>query len=107
MSDQPKPVLWVACTAAGRSPNEMGGQAKPDPEAMEDIKQKLEEELGDSYEIVVADDKLRLLDASEVRELLQDLTEQAQQFAHEDALFTAAGGDELPEDDSAAGGGGD
>jgi hypothetical protein len=85
-----KPVLWVSCTAKGRGPQEMGGGHKPDGEALEQIKDELEEQMGDRYEIVVADDKLRLLDADEIRDLLKDLQEQASQFAHEDALFEAA-----------------
>jgi len=97
MPEGTKPVLWVSCTAAGRGPQEMGGDHKPDQEALAEIKQELEEQMGDRYEIVVADDKLRLLDADEVRSLLQDLTEQAQQFAHEDALFEAATGDDEQE----------
>lgn len=92
-----KPVLWVSCTAAGRSPQEMGGEQKPDTDSLAEIKEELEEQMGDRYEIVVADDKLRLLDSDEVRELLQDLTEQAQQFAHEDALFEAATGEDSEE----------
>lgn len=90
MPEGTKPVLWVSCTAAGRGPQEMGGEHKPDQEALGEIKQELEEQMGDRYEIVVADDKLRLLDSEEVRSLLNDLMEQAQQFAHEDALFEAA-----------------
>lgn len=90
MTGETKPVLWVSCTAAGRGPQEMGGDHKPDQEGLAQIKEELEEQMGDRYEIVVADDKLRLLDADEIRTLLQDLQEQANQFAHEDALFDAA-----------------
>ena len=90
MTDGPKPVLWVSCTTAGRTRQEMGGDPKPDQESLAEIKEELEEQMGDRYEIVVADDKLRLLDAEEIRELLKDLQEQAAQFAHEDALFEAA-----------------
>jgi hypothetical protein len=88
--DDPKPVLWVSCTEAGRGPQEMGGSRKPDAEHLEHVEQKLEEHMGDRYEIVVADDKVRLLDAEEVRDLIQDLQEYAAQFSHEDALFEAA-----------------
>lgn len=99
MPDQPKPVLWVACTSAGRTRQEMGGQPKPDQESMAALKEDLEEHLGDSYEIVVADDKVRLLDAEEIRSLIQELQEYAGQFAHEDALFQAASeGDEDEQD---------
>ena len=96
MSDQQgaKPVLWVSCTAKGRGPQEMGGGHKPDTESLEAIKNELEEQMGDRYEIVVADDKLRLLDAAEIRDLLKDLQEYAGQFAHEDALFEAASGED-------------
>jgi len=85
-----KPVLWVSCTEAGRGPQEMGGSSKPDAEHLEQVKQELEEQMGDRYEIVVADDKVRLLDAEEIRSLIQDLQEYAAQYSHEDALFEAA-----------------
>lgn len=94
MTGETKPVLWVSCTAAGRGPQEMGGDHKPDEESLASIKEELEEQMGDRYEIVVADDKVRLLNDDEVRSLLQDLTEKAQQFANEDALFEAATGDD-------------
>ena len=85
-----KPVLWVSCTESGRGPQEMGGRSKPDGEHLEQVKQELEDQMGDRYEIVVADDKVRLLDAEEIRSLIQDLQEYAAQYSHEDALFEAA-----------------
>jgi len=90
MTDETKPVLWVSCTDAGRGPQEVGGGSTPDQSSMAEIAEELEEQMGDRYEIVVADDKVRLLDADEVRSLLQDLTERAEQIAHEDALFEDA-----------------
>lgn len=94
-SDESKPVLWVACTSAGRKRTSMEGDVRPDEESLGQLKEELDEQLGDRYEVVVADDKVRLLDAEEVRELIQDLQEYAAQFAHEDALFEEAqeGGD--------------
>jgi len=92
--DDTKPVLWVSCTEAGRGPQEMGGSSKPDAEHLEQVKQELEAQMGDRYEIVVADDKVRLLDAQEIRSLIHDLQKHAAQFSHEDALFEAAQDDE-------------
>ena len=89
----PKPVLWVSCTSAGRTRTSMDGDVQPDDEHLEQVKEELEEQMGDRYEIVVADDKVRLLDAEDIRSLLQDIQEHAAQFAHEDALFEAAGGE--------------
>lgn len=104
MTDGAKPVLWVSCTAAGRGPQELGGDTKPDGENLAEVKQELEEQMGDRYEIVVADDKVRLLDAEEIRTLISDLQEYAAQFSHEDALFEAAGGGEKQDEGEGPGG---
>jgi len=90
MPDEPKPVLWVSCTTQGRTPQELDGPAKPDADHLEYLAAELENQFGDRYEIVVADDKVRLLDAAEIRCLIEDLQDYAAQFRHEDALFEAA-----------------
>lgn len=89
MSEEPKPVLWVSCTTRGRTPQDLNGPAKPDADHLERVAAELEDQFGDRYEIVVADDKVRLLDAEEIRSLIQDLQTYAAQFSHEDALFEA------------------
>lgn len=83
-----RPVLWVSLTSAGRA---VGGH---DAESMAALQDFLEAELGDRYDIVVADDRVRLLDREGVEQLFQDLQESLGQYAHEDALFEAATEDE-------------
>lgn len=87
-----RPVLWVSLTSAGRA---VGGH---DAESMAALKDWLEAELGERYDIVVADDRVRLMDREEIVEAIQELQEYAGQFAHEDALFEAASEDEGDED---------
>lgn len=84
--DDPKPVLWVSMTSHGRH--------GADAEHLEQVQQELEETMGDEYNIVVADDKVRLLDAEEIRGLISELQEYAAQFAHEDAMAEAIQGQE-------------
>lgn len=93
MTGESKPVLWVSLTTEGR-------HSSPDTlETIADVKERLDEAVGEDYEVVVADDRVRLLDAEQVREMMQDLTEQAQRFGNEDALFSAAMGEDEGESD--------
>lgn len=80
--DGERPVLWVSLTSAGRGTT--------DQESMAELQDWLDEQLGERYDIVVADDRVRLMDREEITSLIQDLQEYAGQFAHEDALFEAA-----------------
>ena len=63
-----KPVLWVSATSAGRG--------EVDRESMDEIQERLEDAFGDDYEIVVADDRVRLAtreDLQRMQETLDDL----------------------------------
>lgn len=77
-----KPVLWVSLTSPGR------GYATED--SLKELQERLAEHLGEDYEIVVADDRVRLLDAEEVQALIQDLQQEAEKMGHENDLFSAA-----------------
>lgn len=76
------PVLWVSLTSAGRGAMEQ--------ESMAELQDWLDEQLGDRYDIVVADDRVRLASREEIQQMLQDLQEYAAQFSNEEALFEAA-----------------
>ncbi len=81
------PVLWVSLTSAGRG--------AMDQESMAELQDWLDSQLGDRYDIVVADDRVRLASREEIQQMLQDLQEYAAQFSHEDALFEAASGEDV------------
>lgn len=81
-ADGEKPVLWVSMTSAGR--------ATMDQESMGELASWLEGELGDRYDIIVADDRVRLASREEVLEAIKDLQEYAARFGNEDSLFQAA-----------------
>lgn len=81
-SEGERPLLWVSLTSTGRGQH--------DEESMAELRDYLEDDLGDRYDIVVADDRVRLLSREEALEAIQDLQQVAQQQAHEDALFEAA-----------------
>ncbi|AGM11837.1 hypothetical protein M201_gp70 [Haloarcula californiae tailed virus 2] len=83
------PVLWVSLTSAGRG--------AMDQESMAELQDWLDEQLGDRYDIVVADDRVRLLDREDALNAIQDLQEYAAQFSNEEALFQAATGDDEQE----------
>lgn len=61
----PKPVLWVSMTSGGRSEIDAAG--------MNEVRDRLEEQMGDDYEIVVADDRVRLATQEDLREMKQAL----------------------------------
>jgi len=66
--DDPKPVLWVSLTSPGRE--------TMDAEGMESIKERMESNFADEYNIVVADDRVRLAtqeDLQDLRDSLDDL----------------------------------
>lgn len=82
----------MSLTSAGRS---LAGE-----DELARVKEVLEETLGDEYHVVVADDRVRLLDAEQVKRLLDEPGEYAAQFAHEDAMHDAVMGqaEQEPED---------
>jgi len=80
------PVLWVSLTSAGRGAT--------DQESMAELQDWLDEQLGDRYDIVVADDRVRLMDREGIVNAIQDLQEYAAQFSNEEALFEAATGED-------------
>lgn len=61
MSDPSKPVLWVSLTSAGRD--------SMDREGMAAVEERLEEAIGDDYNIVVADDRVRLATLEDLQEM--------------------------------------
>jgi len=66
MSDEGgKPVLWVSLTSAGRS--------EMDAEGMASVEDRLEDAMGDDYNIVVADDRVRLATLEDLQEMKQAL----------------------------------
>lgn len=91
MSNERKPVLWLSLTSEGRHSSD---------ESLARAQQQVEEAVGDEYEVIAADDKVRLLDAEEIRDLIQQLQEHAAKFSHEDAMLQAMGGEEQEEDDA-------
>lgn len=81
-SDGAKPVLWVSLTSNGRHGNAA--------DAMEEVQQTLRDSgLAEDYEIIVADDRVRLMDADEIQEHIQELTEHAAEFAHTERMMDA------------------
>lgn len=66
--DGPKPVLWVSVTDHGRIDSDS---------AMDGIKEELERSLGDEYNVVVADDKVRLANEDDIAETLRELGQAA------------------------------
>lgn len=88
-SEAPKPVLWLSLTSEGRHSSE-GSLA----EVAEDV----QEAVGDDYHVIAADDKVRLLDEAEIKELIDGLQGHAAQFAHEDAMAEAIEGQQEGEE---------
>ncbi|AGM11240.1 hypothetical protein M197_gp76 [Haloarcula hispanica tailed virus 2] len=67
MSDEgPKPVLWVSLTSAGRN-------SPPDAESMAALQDRMEDAFGDDYNIIVADDRVRLATQEDLRDLRDSL----------------------------------
>lgn len=62
MTDDPKPVLWVGLTDSGRA-------APPDDESLRSLAADISDAVGDDYHVIVADDRVRLADADDLREL--------------------------------------
>ncbi len=62
-----RPVLWIGLTDKGRTAN----QDAIDEHLMQ-VRDAVQEAVGDEYIVVAADDKTRLLDANDIRELLND-----------------------------------
>jgi len=83
------PVLWVSLTSAGRG--------SMNQESMAELQDWLDEQLGERYDIVVADDRVRLLDREGALDAIQELQEYAAQFQNEEALFEAATGQDEQE----------
>jgi len=57
----PKPVLWVSLTS--------GGRGETPAEELNDLEATLEDTIGDEYNIVVADDRVRLATLDDLQEM--------------------------------------
>lgn len=67
MSDS-KPVLWVSLTDAGRA-------SEPTAESLNAVAEDVQQAVGDDYNVVVADDRLRLASEEDLRDLRDTITE--------------------------------
>lgn len=65
MTEDRKPVLWVSLTSAGRS--------EMTDDGMQAVQEDLESQLGDDYNIVVADDRVRLATLEDLQEMRETL----------------------------------
>jgi len=60
-SDEPKPVLWVSLTSAGR--------AETTAADLTEAGDRVKEAVGDDYEVIVADDRVRLATVEDLQDL--------------------------------------
>lgn len=61
MSDDTKPVLWVSLTETGR--------AEATEDSLAELSDQLEAAVGDEYNVIVADDTVRLATQEDLQEL--------------------------------------
>lgn len=67
MGSEPTPVLWVALSSYGE--DSISG------EEMDDMKNALQDAVGTEYTVVLADERIKLMDATTLREQLEAMVE--------------------------------